>query len=77
MNWKRILAYAGAALGLMAGEAIKNGYKEWHELAALTYWLGISVQAGSYALVYLSGLHQDRPGGLDHAATLLQKGPTP
>ena len=69
MNWKALLAILGGLLAIVCGEAIKLGLKNWADLSNFTYWMGNGIQIAGLISAYTGGLYQDKPKGLDVAAT--------
>ena len=69
MNWKALLAILGGLLAIVCGEAIKLGLKNWADLSNFTYWMGNGIQIAGLISAYTGGLYQDKPKGLDAAAT--------
>lgn len=65
MNLKSVLAILGGLLGIVCGEALKLGLKDWIDLTNFTYWMGNGIQIASLIAVYTGGLYQAKPGGLD------------
>lgn len=57
MNWKTVLAILGGILGIICGEAVKVGLKDWVDFGRLDYWMGVGIQIAGLIAVYVGGVN--------------------